>query len=104
MVQPIDEKSVRYRIIKSMFDDKFQGAEESLSKYTASGTTGIASSCGEYHNHTNILIKFKITNSDFEVVFTYSCIGDNDTNNNSFNFGEQFLLSDTYRPSWMEES
>jgi len=37
MIQPIDEKSARYHIIKLMFDDKFQEAEELLSEYTASG-------------------------------------------------------------------
>jgi hypothetical protein len=37
MIQPLDEKRARYLVIKLMFDEKFQEAEELLSEFTASG-------------------------------------------------------------------
>jgi len=37
MNQPVDEKTARYLVIKLMFDDKFQEAEELLSEFTAAG-------------------------------------------------------------------
>jgi hypothetical protein len=37
MIQPIDEKTARYQIIKLMFEEKFPEAEKLLGEYTASG-------------------------------------------------------------------